>query len=88
MLEKVKDWDAWKKAFDENKQVRIDGGVIERLIGHDINDNHQVSIIFAVTDLAKAKALLQSPELKDKMEKAGVEGKPVPFFYNIVKMYQ
>ena len=88
MTEKLKDWDAWKKEFDQNKQLRTDGGLIDRLIGHDVNDNHQASIIFAVTDLAKAKAFLQSKELKDKMEKAGVEGKPVPFYYNIVKMYQ
>ena len=88
MTEKVKDWDAWKKEFDQNKQLRTDGGLIDRLIGHDVNDNHQASIIFAVTDLAKAKAFLQSKDLKDKMEKAGVEGKPVSFFYNIVKMYQ
>ncbi|HEY5968191.1 MAG TPA: DUF3764 family protein [Chitinophagaceae bacterium] len=88
MLEKVKDWDAWKKVFDENRQARVEGGLIDRLIGHDIKDNHQVSIIFAVTDMTKAKAFLQSKDLKDKMEKAGVEGKPVAFYYNIVKMYQ
>jgi hypothetical protein len=88
MSEKVKDWDAWKKEFDQNKQVRIDGGLIDRGLGHAIDDNHQVSIVFAVTDMAKAKAFLQSPGLKDKMEKAGVEGKSTSFFYNIVKMYQ
>jgi hypothetical protein len=88
MLEKVKDWDAWKKVFDENKQVRIDGGLIDRGIGHAIDDNHLVSVVFAVTDRTKAKAFLQSKDLKDKMDKAGVEGKPIPFFYNIVKMYQ
>jgi hypothetical protein len=38
--------------------------------------------------MAKAKAFLQSAEIKDKMEKAGVEGKPVFFFYNLEKMYQ
>jgi len=88
MLEKVKDWDAWKKVFDENKQSRIDNGFMDRGIGHAIDDNHQVSVVFAVTDMKKAKAFLQSKDLKDKMEKAGVEGKPMPFFYNIVKMYQ
>jgi len=88
MSEKVKDWDAWKKVFDENKQARIDGGLIDRGLGHAIDDNHRVLIVFAITDMAKAKAFIQSPDLKDKMEKAGVEGKPVPFFYNIVKMYQ
>jgi hypothetical protein len=88
MTEKVKDWDAWKKVFDENRQMRIDSGFIDRGIGHAIDDNHQVSIVFAITDMKKAKAFLQSKDLKDKMDKAGVEGKPVPFFYNIVKMYQ
>ena len=88
MTHKVKDWDAWKKEFDDHKQVRMDAGLIDRALGHDINDNHQVEIVFAVTDMAKAKAFLQSKDLKDKMEKAGVEGKPDAFFYNIVKMYQ
>jgi hypothetical protein len=88
MTHKVKDWDAWKKEFDSHKQARIDAGLIDRALGYDVNDNHQVSIVFAVTDRTKAKAFLQSKDLKDKMEKAGVEGKPVSFFYNIVKMYQ
>ena len=87
MLETVKDWDAWKKEFDQNKQLRVDGGLIDRGIGHAVDDNHKVSVVFAVTDKAKAKAFLQSKDLKDKMEKAGVEGKPVAFYYNIVKMY-
>lgn len=88
MTHKVKDWDAWKKEFDSHKQVRMDAGLIDRALAHDINDNHQAEIVFAVTDMAKAKAFLQSADLKDKMEKAGVEGKPTSFFYNIVKMYQ
>ena len=88
MMHKVKDWDAWKKEFDSHKQVRIDAGLTDRALGHDIDDNHNVEIVFAVTDMAKAKAFLQSKDLKDKMEKAGVEGKPTSFFYDLVKMYQ
>jgi len=88
MTHKVKDWDAWKKEFDNHKQVRVDAGLIDRALGYEVGDNHQVVIVFAVTDMAKAKAFLQSADLKDKMEKAGVEGKPTSFFYNIVKMYQ
>ena len=30
MTHKVKDWDAWKKEFDNNKQVRLDNGLIDR----------------------------------------------------------
>jgi hypothetical protein len=88
MMHKVKDWDTWKKEFDNHKQVRLDAGLIDRALGHAIDDTHQAVIVFAVTDMAKAKAFLQSADLKDKMEKAGVEGKPTSFFYNIEKMYQ
>ena len=88
MTHKVKDWDAWKKEFDQHKQARIDAGLIDRALGYDVNDNHQAVLVFAVTDMTKAKAFLQSADLKEKMEKAGVEGKPTSFFYNIEKMYQ
>jgi hypothetical protein len=88
MMHKVKDWDAWKKEFDDHKQVRADAGLIDRALGHAVDDPKHVGIVFAVTDMAKAKAFLQSADLKDKMEKAGVEGRPTSFFYNIEKMYQ
>src|SRR6187549_3619349 len=88
MTHKVKDWDAFKNEFDKHKQVRLDAGLIDRAIGHPIDDPHEAILVFAITDIAKAKAFLQSADLKDKMEKAGVEGKPTSFFYNIVKMYQ
>ena len=87
MKHKIKDWDAWKKEFDDHKPVRIEAGLIDRGLGYSVDDNHQVSIVFAVTDMAKAKAFMQSKDLKDKMEKAGVEGKPASFFYNIVQIY-
>ncbi|MEP6711503.1 MAG: hypothetical protein ABJA37_03755 [Ferruginibacter sp.] len=87
MTHKVKDWDAWKKEFDSHKQVRMDAGLMDRGLGYAIGDNHSVGIVFAVTDMKKAEAFLKSPDLKDKMAKAGVEGPPTAFFYNIVKKY-
>jgi hypothetical protein len=88
MMHKVKDWDAWKKEFDNHKQARIDNGLIDRLIGYSVDDKQQGVLVFAVTDMAKAKAFIQSQDLKDRMDKAGVIGKPTSFFYNIEKMYQ
>ncbi|MDP4262929.1 MAG: hypothetical protein Q8941_10385 [Bacteroidota bacterium] len=84
---KVKDWDAWKKEFDDHKQARMDAGLIDRVVGHSIGDNHMVTLVFAITDMAKAKAFMKSKDLKDKMAKAGVEGPPTFFFYNIVEKY-
>ena len=84
---KVKDWDAWKKEFDSHKQARMDAGLIDRGLGYSDGDNHMVGIVFAVTDMQKANAFLNSKDLKDKMAKAGVEGQPTFFFYNIVQKY-
>ena len=85
---KVKDWNAWKKEFDDHKQARMDAGLIDRALGYTSGDNHDVSIVFAVTDMAKAKAFIASKDLKDKMTQAGVEGPPSFFFYDIVQKYQ
>ncbi len=84
---KVKDWDAWKKSFDEHKQARMDAGLIDRGLGYRDGDNHMVSIVFAVTDKTKADEFLKSKDLKDKMAEAGVDGPPSFFYYNIVQKY-
>jgi len=84
---KVKDWDTWKKAFDSHKQVRTDAGLIDRALGHTVGDDHYVTIVFAVSDMAKAKAFMNSKDLKDKMAEAGVDGPPAFFFYKISAKY-
>jgi len=84
---KVKDYNAWKKEFDDHKQARMDMGLVDRVIAHASGDNNDVSVVFAVNDMAKAKAFVNSKDLKDRMEKAGVEGQPSFFFYSIVQMY-
>ena len=87
VMHKVKDWDAWKKEFDMHKQTRMDAGLTDRAVGHEAGDTHMVTLVFAVSDMAKAKAFTTSKDLKDKMMTAGVEGPPTMFFYNEVKKY-
>lgn len=84
---KVKDWDAWKKAFDSHKQERTDAGFADRAIGYEVGNNHQVTIVLLVTDMKKAEDFVKSEDLKKKMEEAGVDGPPVFFYYNVVKKY-
>ena len=84
---KVKDWDIWKKNFDSDKQARMDAGLTDRAVGHGIDDNHMVSVVLLINDLAKAKAFMSSKELKDKMDKGGVEGPPTIFYYNVAQIY-
>jgi len=84
---KVKDWEAWKKEFDSHKQTRIDAGLVDRVVGHSVDDTHSVRIVFAINDMAKAKAFMASKDLKDKMAAAGVEGPPTFWYYTVAKKY-
>ena len=82
----VKNFDAWLKVYDaEGKQARAEHGLIDRGIAQDIDDPNTVYVLFAVTDVAKAKARAASPELKKIMEDAGVDGPPTAVFYTLTK---
>jgi len=85
---KVKDFDAWKKIYDADQGNRIAAGLTDRVLAQGADDDKSVIIVFAVADMAKAKAMTASPELKAKMDSAGVVGKPDFFYYKVVKKYQ
>lgn len=84
---RVKDFDAWKKSFDTHNQVRKDAGLTDRVVSYSVDDNHNITLAFAIADLDKAKTFLNSKELKERMDEAGVVGPPSIFFYRIVARY-
>ena len=79
---KVKDFDKWLKAFDnEGTATRSSNGLTDVVLARGIDDPNTVHIVFDITDMAKAKARMNSPELKKIMTDAGVEGAPkIEFF--------
>jgi hypothetical protein len=83
----VKDWDIFEKGFQDGKQERMDNGPIDRVVGHDLDDNKKVTLVAAIADSAKAFAYYKSDALKKRREAGGVIGEPVRFFYRIVKHY-
>ncbi|MFT3908391.1 MAG: hypothetical protein QM737_03120 [Ferruginibacter sp.] len=83
---KVKDFAAFLKTYDgEGKATRAENGLVDRAMGRNLDDSNTVRIVFAVTDMAKAKARMMSPELKKLMEEATCEGKPDFFWYKVVQ---
>ena len=81
---KVKDFDAWLKAFDgEGKAARAANGLVDRVLGRSADDPNTVYLVFAITDMAKAKARSSSPELKKLMTDAGVEGLPTRVYFRL-----
>ena len=82
---KVKDFAAWLKVYDEEgKAKRLENGLMDRAVGRGVDDSNMVHIAFAITDMAKAKARMNSPELKKLMTDAGVIGSPKIFMYRVV----
>ena len=80
---KVKDWDAWQKAFEEGKQLRLDNGIELRAFGHDADDNKKVTVVSAIMDSAKASAYWKSDTLKKRRAASGVIGEPKRFVYRV-----
>jgi len=83
----VKDWDAWKKAFESGRQLRLDNGMVERSYGYDASDNHKVMLVMAMTDTAKANAFMKSDLFKQKRQEAGVTGDTDMKLIRIVARY-
>ncbi len=83
---KVKDFAAWKTAFDAHEQARKDAGFMGHAIMIDSAKPDTVSLWLPTNDLAKAEAFGTSPELKKTMKDAGVVGKPTMMYMNHVAM--
>jgi quinol monooxygenase YgiN len=82
---RVKDFDAWFKVYQaEGKAKRAENGLVERGMARDIDDPNRVTVVFAITDMVKAKARVGSEELKKLMTDAGVEGPPQIVFYKLL----
>jgi len=49
-----------------------------------MDDSNKVYIVFAISDMQKAKARVASEDLKKIMTDGGVEGPPKFFYYRLV----
>lgn len=81
---KVKDYAAWKAAYDTHDSARLANGLHSYVIGRGMDDSMMVIIAMKADDLEKAKAFAKDPGLKDVMQKAGVVGAPEISFVNVV----
>jgi quinol monooxygenase YgiN len=79
---KVKNFDAWVKVFDEEgTATRAANGLVDVVLARGIDDPNIVHLVFDITDMAKAKARMNSPEVKKIMMDAGVETAPKIEYY-------
>ena len=69
---KVKNYGSWKSAFDRFIETRRSGGEKSYQIFHPSDDINNLYLIFEWNNLENAKKFIESPQLKEAMQKAGV----------------
>ena len=78
----VKDFTAWKTAFDTHRSKRVEAGLTDKHLLRSASDPNEVVILCEAKDLNRARAFCDSADLREAMQKAGVAGKPELSFLN------
>jgi quinol monooxygenase YgiN len=76
ILHRVKDYDAWREIYDGFADVQKAGGVTHESVHRAKDDPNYLLVIHGFADVAAAETFLASAELRETMERAGVEGQP------------
>ncbi len=77
---RVRDYDAWKKVFDDFIETRRESGETSWRIWHTDDDPNNLVLLFAFKSLEQAKSFMARPDLKDAMERAGVAEPPEIYY--------
>ncbi len=77
---KVKDYEKWKRLFDDHGAKRKAGGSKGGRLFRSEKDPNEVVILFDWEDFGKAHQFADSEDLRKRMEGAGVLGKPDLYF--------
>ena len=72
----VADYPAWKSVFDAALDWRQKNGERSYRIFHSAGHVHDLILLFEWESLEAAHAFMESDELKARMAKAGVKGRP------------
>ncbi|RJQ48327.1 MAG: cyclase [Nitrospiraceae bacterium] len=73
---KVRDFPEWKRGYDAHLPKRLESGLSEKYLLHEANDPNEVTILFEALDINRARAFVESTDLKETMKKVGVVDRP------------
>jgi quinol monooxygenase YgiN len=76
---RVRDYAAWREVYDGFADVQREGGVRAAAVYQSVDDPNDVTVTHDFDDVETARAFFSSPELRDAMMRAGVEGEPTLF---------
>ncbi|MFB3086709.1 MAG: cyclase [Acidiferrobacterales bacterium] len=73
---KVRDFATWKPVYEDHRPAREAASLRDLHLWQNADDPTEVVILFEAADADRAKEFATSPDLKAKMEEAGVVGAP------------
>jgi hypothetical protein len=81
----VKDFDKWKPAYFAHDSVRKAYGITHLSLNRGLEDSNMVTIAEMISDAQKAKEFSTLPNLKEVMQKAGVNSPPTFDFIHVIR---
>ncbi len=72
----VADFDKWKSVYEEHRSAREAAGLTDLHLWRNESNPSEVILLFEASDVVKAKEFASSPDAKEKMKAAGVQGLP------------
>jgi hypothetical protein len=72
----VQDYPAWREVYDALDEVQRDWGVTDSSVHQLAGAPETVLVLHNFATVAQAQGFLSSRELKDAMQRAGVQGTP------------
>jgi hypothetical protein len=76
VIHECKDYPTWKTAYDADAPNRAAAGLTDFHVLREHDNANLVALMFGVSDIARAKAFAQSPDLAATMKAAGIIGTP------------
>jgi hypothetical protein len=73
---KVKDYSAWRQAYDGREKSRLAAGITNGRVFRNAQDQNDIVVLQDVVDVAKARSWLGSDEMKTAMQTSGIVGSP------------
>lgn len=77
---KVREFHEWKRVFEAHKDAQRDAGLRIEKVMRNLYEPNEVFLFFEVTDLAKARGFIASPEVSNAQAQGGVTDKPDIYF--------
>jgi heme-degrading monooxygenase HmoA len=81
IFHRVADYDAWREVYDSVADRPEFSGITSESVHRMVDDPNNVLVLHYFDSADQARAFTTLPELKDAMQRAGVQGEPRFEFY-------